>query len=400
VSKYIKKVLLVTVITGIFVFTILSIRPTNEESANVPEEPPGSSRLAGLLGAGDTEGYASALEARAFSFPEDHGPHPEFRNEWWYVTGNLDGPAGERFGFELTFFRFSLTPRNETLNENDSAWKTNQVFIGHFAVSDVGAEKFYVAQRYSRGSAGLAGARAAPFRIWLEDWSIQSATKPQEQAAEKFSPWELRASDGDVSLDLRLVPIKKPVLNGLEGLSQKSAQPGNASYYYSIPRLETNGRLRIGAMTYEVTGLSWLDREWGSSALSIDQQGWDWFALQLSDGSDLMFYKLRRRDGTVDEHSAGTWIDASGRTTHLRRDDVLIDVREHWESEQGDSYPAAWSISVPKLNLQIDVVPVLHNQELITTVRYWEGAVDVSGTSGADVVAGRGYVELTGYASN
>jgi predicted secreted hydrolase len=146
--------------------------------------------------------------------------------------------------------------------------------------------------------------------------------------------------------------------------------------------------------------LAWLDREWGSSALSKDQQGWDWFALQLSDGTDLMFYNLRRRDGTADEYSAGTWTDAAGKAIHLSHDDVDIEVRDYWASEQGDRYPAEWTISVPKLELQVDVVPVLRNQELITTVRYWEGAVDVQGTSGTEVVSGRGYVELTGYAGN
>ena len=335
--------------------------------------------MAELLGEGDMQGYASALEPRSFSFPEDHGPHTGFRNEWWYVTGNLDGPAGERFGFELTIFRFSLTPRGENASENFSAWKTDQVYIGHFAVSDVGAEQFHVAQRYSRGSAGLAGAAATPFRVWLEDWSIQNVVQEQGHQTESHSPWELHAKDKHISLDLRLTPLKEPVLNGQEGLSQKSAQPGNASYYYSISRLETDGKLQIGSTTYEVNGLSWLDREWGSSALSKDQQGWDWFALQLSDGSDLMFYDLRRRDGTRDEHSAGTWIDAAGRATHLAYEDVVIEVREHWESEQGGRYPMEWSISVPKLDLQIEVVPVLRNQELITTVRYWEGAVDVPG---------------------
>jgi predicted secreted hydrolase len=400
VNKHINKVLLVTVITVVILFVAVLVRPAKTGPENAPGEPAGSSRLAELLGAGGVEGYARALQPRAFRFPEDHGPHPEFRNEWWYVTGNLDGPAAERFGFELTIFRFSLTPRNEVANENASAWKTNQVFIGHFAVSDVGAEQFHVAQRYSRGGAGLAGAQATPFHVWLEDWSIKSVANQDGRAAENNSSWQLHASDADILLDLNLTPTKGIVLNGLEGLSQKSAQPGNASYYYSIPRLETNGRLRIGARTYEVAGLAWLDREWGSSALSKDQQGWDWFALQLSDGTDLMFYNLRRRDGTADEHSAGTWIDAAGRATHLHHDEVDIEVLDYWESEQGDRYPAEWTISVPKLQLRIDVVPVLRNQELMTTVRYWEGAVDVQGISGTEVVSGRGYVELTGYAGN
>ncbi len=392
--------MLIIVFTTIILFTIASIWPKNEGHPDIAVEQPASSRLAELLGESDVQGYANALEPRSFIFPEDHGPHTRFRNEWWYVTGNLDGPAGERFGFELTIFRFSLTPRREIANENDSAWKTDQVYIGHFAVSDVGAEQFHVAQRYSRGGAGLAGATATPFRVWLEDWSIQNVVQEQGHQANNYSPWDLHAKDKDISLDLRLTPVKEPVLNGQEGLSQKSAQPGNASYYYSISRLETDGKLQIGSTTYAVNGLSWLDREWGSSALSKDQQGWDWFALQLSDGSDLMFYDLRRRDGTRDAHSAGTWIDAAGRATHLAYEDVLIEVREYWESEQGGRYPMEWSISVPKLDLQIEVAPVLRNQELITTVRYWEGAVDVQGRSGRQFVSGRGYVELTGYAGN
>ncbi len=381
-------------------FFFVSVRPIHEGPANAPIESPGSSRLAELLGAGGVAGYSRALEPRAFSFPEDHGPHPEFRNEWWYVTGNLDGPLGERFGFELTFFRFSLAPQDERLNDNTSAWKTNQVYIGHFAVSDVGAEQFHVAQRYSRGSAGLAGATAVPFRVWLDDWSIKSVLAQPGQSAADNSVWELHANDADVSLDLRLLPLKKPVLNGQDGLSQKSAQPGNASYYYSVSRLETDGTLQIGARSYAVKGLSWLDREWGSSALSKEQQGWDWFALQFSDGSDLMFYNLRRHDGAADEHSAGTWIDAAGKAMQLHYNDVVIEVSEYWQSEQGDRYPMGWTISVPILDLRIEVAPVLRNQELITTVRYWEGAVDVKGTSGQEVISGRGYVELTGYAGN
>ncbi len=399
-SKSIKKATLAVVITIVIGFFAASFRFTHEGPAKAPIESPGSSRLAELLGAGGVAGYSRALEPRAFSFPEDHGPHPEFRNEWWYVTGNLDGPSGERFGFELTFFRFSMAPQDEMSDENTSAWKTNQVYIGHFAVSDVGTEQFHVAQRYSRGSAGLAGATAVPFRVWLDDWSINSVATLPGQSAANSSAWELYASDADVSLDLRLLPLKKPVLNGQDGLSQKSAQPGNASYHYSVSRLETDGTLRIGARSYAVKGLSWLDREWGSSALSQEQQGLDWFALQLSDGSDLMFYTLRRRDGTVDAHSAGTWIDAAGRTTRLNSNDVVIEVHEYWESAQGDRYPMDWTISVPKLDLQIEVAPVLRNQELITTVRYWEGAVDVNGKSGQEVISGRGYVELTGYAGN
>lgn len=351
---------------------------------------PGSSRLSDLLSDGGLEGYARATEPRDFRFPEDHGPHPEFRNEWWYVTGNLDGVAGERFGFELTFFRFSLTPQGHS--GIDSSWQTNQVYIAHFAITDVSAKEFHVAQRYSRGSAGLAGAKADPFRLWLDDWSIEGDNTSGR--------WHLRAHGDDFGIDLELLPLKPAILNGDGGLSQKSDIPGNASYYYSIPRLQSIGTLNVAERNYSVTGLSWLDREWSSSALSKSQRGWDWFALQLSDGSELMFYQLRRTDGSIDIHSAGTWIDANGKATRLLSDDVLISVTGYWQSERGDRYPAAWEMDIPSLNLSLSVTPVMADQELITNVRYWEGAVDVSAKASGTSVSGRGYVELTGYAQD
>jgi predicted secreted hydrolase len=340
------------------------------------------------------EGYASALEAREFRFPEDHGPHPEYRNEWWYFTGNLDSRSGERFGFELTIFRFLLSPSAK--DSTGSAWQTNQVFIGHFAVTDVEGKSFHVAQRYSRGGAGLAGASAEPFRVWIDDWSITRSASSSGEAP----VWRIVADDPDFSVDLQLVAEKPVVLNGRDGLSQKSAEPGNASYYYSMPRWRTSGSLRVNDQPHDVTGATWLDREWGSSALARDQQGWDWFALQLSDGSDLMFYVLRDSNGKPHEYSSGTWIDAAGVPHRLSRDDVIIEVTDYWQSEGGGRYPSGWNVDVPARDIEIRVVPVMKDQELVTTVRYWEGAVDVTGTSGNETIRGRGYVELTGYAGN
>ncbi len=350
----------------------------------------GSSRLSDLLGDSDREGYAMATEPREFRFPEDHGPHPDFRNEWWYVTGNLDGQGGERFGYELTFFRFSLTPNSVVAVE--SSWRTNQVYVAHFAISDIHNDQFHVAQRYSRGSLGLAGAIAKPFRVWVDDWMIE-----EDSASEG---WQLRAKGDGFGVELQLVAEKEPVLNGDRGLSQKSDKQGNASFYYSIPRLRSDGTASLAGKTYTVSGASWLDREWSSSALSKDQVGWDWFALQLSDGSDLMFYQLRRNDGTIDAYSAGTWVQAGGDSTRLGHDDVSISVTDYWQSERGGEYPAGWTISIPSLNIALDVTPAIADQELITNVRYWEGAVDVAGNSGGESISGRGYVELTGYAEN
>ena len=344
------------------------------------------SQLSELLGSNADAEFARALEPRTFTFPADHGPHPEFRNEWWYVTGNLDDEGGRRFGFELTIFRFSLAP---TVNASTSAWRTNQLYIAHLAVTDANERRFLVAQRYSRGGAGLAGAQADPFRVWIDDWFMQ---------AHSSESWRLRADDKAFGIDLELTPLKSPVLNGVNGLSQKSAERGNASYYYSIPRLKSEGSLRIGERKYTVSGLSWLDREWSTSALAADQAGWDWFALQLADGSELMLYELRKTDGTRDTTSAGTFVNADGAASHLDANDVEITVLDTWASPEGGVYPSGWLLRIPRLGIELTVTPVIEDQELFTTVRYWEGAVDVAGDRNSASLTGRGYVELTGYA--
>ena len=354
------------------------------------------SRLSELLGDQADSGYAMAIHQRDFSFPRDHGPHPEFRNEWWYLTGNLDGQDGERFGYELTLFRFTLAPEPEfAAQQIDSDWRTNQAYIAHFAVTDAEQDRFHVAQRSSRGALGLAGAKGSPFRVWVEDWAVEQ--DPADRSPGQAENWRLRASADGLSLELQLQALKRPVLNGVDGLSQKSAEAGNASYYYSITRLQSAGVLQVGGERFEVTGLSWLDREWGSRALSTDQQGWDWFALQLSDGNDLMFYSLRNRDGSQDQHSAGTWTDTRGTSRHLSPDELDISVTGYWQNPAGDSYPARWQIQIESLGLDLAVTPVVADQELVTTVRYWEGAVDVKGQHGDRAIEGRGYVELTCY---
>ncbi len=353
---------------------------------------PGSSRLAGLLGGEGEQGFPRAFEPIDFQFPLDHGAHPSYRNEWWYVTGNLDTPEGRRFGFELTLFRFSLAVNPPVA---DSAWRSRQIYIGHFAITDVAEERFYVSQRYSRGAAGLAGAESAPLRVWLEDWQIEALGS----AGEHQMPWRLRARSDEAELVIDLEALKPLVLNGEGGLSQKSAEPGNASYYYSMPRLAASGELTLDGQSYEVDGLAWLDREWSSSALSATQVGWDWFSLQLDDETELMFYQLRNADGSIDRYSSGTFVQRDGVPIKLSVDDVKLSVLDYWSNLRGDRYPIAWSLAIPSLALSVDVRPVIEDQELSTTVRYWEGAVDVSGRRGSEDIDGRGYVELTGYSN-
>lgn len=344
--------------------------------------------VAQALGGEADPRFARAAAPRAFRFPQDHGPHPEFRNEWWYFTGNLFGADGQRFGYELSLFRIALRPEAPPRR---SAWATTQAYMGHFAVTDARAKTFHFFERFARGAAGLAGARAEPFAVWLEDWRVAADS-------EHHGTWRITARQAEVAIDLRVTPVKPIVLHGDRGLSRKNAAPGNASFYYSIPRLATEGTITTGAKVTPVRGSSWLDREWSTSALGADQLGWDWFALQLDDGHELMFYRLRQRDGGTDPFSAGALIDAAGRTQRLAAQDVTIEVLEHWSSPRAGTYPARWRLTVPSAQLSLEVTPVLADQELDVSVRYWEGAVDAAGTRAGRRVAGVGYVELTGYA--
>lgn len=376
-------------------FLLVSLHGCDASPDDVPARDgvPGSTRLAGLLGDDDRQAFAYAIEPRAFSFPADHGPHPEFRNEWWYVTGNLESDSGRRFGYELTIFRFSLQPEPVAAA---SAWRTEQIFIGHLAVSDPDGNRFLTDERYARGALDLAGAEASPFRVWLGDWQMVGGTGADNGSLD----WRIEAKSdvANVSLNVVLESTKPAVLNGDRGLSQKSNEQGNASYYYSLTRAETQGTLRIGDENFNVTGASWLDREWSSSALSLDQVGWDWFALQLDDGTELMYYQLRRIDGSADPLSAGTLTARDGTTQKLSSSDVELTVQDYWESPRGGRYPSRWSLRVASADLELDIEPVMSDQELATTVRYWEGAVDVRDQLRDARVTGRGYVELTGYA--
>jgi predicted secreted hydrolase len=351
--------------------------------------------------------YARALAPVPLQFPRDQGPHPDFRQEWWYLTGNLDSARGERFGFELTIFRFALAaqdPKSDEVRSGSgaaSAWRTRQIYLGHFAVTDVARRRFRFLTKLSRGALQLAGAQADPFRVWIHDWQIAQEAAPVPGAthsAAEDATWRVQAGGEGYALSLTARPLLAPVLNGQRGLSRKSGEPGNATYYYSIPRVSVQGTLVRDGRPLQVHGLAWLDREWGSGSLGPQETGWDWFGLQLDDGSCLMFYSLRDRGGAEDPHSAGTWVDSQGRAHALSQADVRIEVLGHWTDARGARYPSRWRLVLPALGLDINIQPVLADQELVTSPRYWEGAVDVSGTRAGQPLAGRGYVELVGYA--
>jgi predicted secreted hydrolase len=336
----------------------------------------------------DDEGFARALKPQKFSFPSDHGPHNPYRSEWWYFTGNLKNPQGRKFGYELTFFRFALKP--DTI-ESKSAWRSNQLYMAHLTLTDVEKDQFYTDERISRAGNELAGASNKQYHVWLYDWSARTE-------GEADFPLRLQAKSDDFAIDLLLKSQKSYVLQGDQGLSQKSREPGNASYYYSYPRLETEGAVTVAGKQFSVTGASWMDREWSTSALSDEQNGWDWFALQLSDNTELMFYQLRRKDGQPDSNSSGSFILADNTKIYLKEHDVMIKNLDTWKSPHSKiTYPSRWRLTVPVQNLDVEIVPLINDQELNVSYRYWEGAVSVYGTKNGKSISGQGYVELAGY---
>ena len=338
---------------------------------------------------GDTTGYARADAPRAFTFPADHGPHDGFKTEWWYVTGNLASAAGERFGVQFTIFDSALRPPGEA-PARASAWGADALFMAHTAVGDAARETFAHAQRFSRAAGGLAGATER--RVWLGPVELRRA---EGEAVGGAVPLRMRGDAQGYAYDLTMTPLKPVVLQGEAGLSQKGEGAGNASYYYAQTRMAARGTItRPDGQAVAVTGLTWLDREWSTSALSAGQVGWDWFALHLDDGRDLMVYQLRRADGSADPLSKASVIAPDGTKRGLDVSQYSLEPLATWAAEDGATYPTRWRVRVPSEGLDLTVTAVLDASELDdASVRYWEGAVDVEGTA-----TGQGFLEMTGYA--
>lgn len=345
-----------------------------------------------IMGGSDTVGYARAVHPIEFEFPRDHGPHPTFKTEWWYLTGNLQTNEGRPFGYQFTIFRHGLSPINA---EGNSEWRTNQLYMGHFALSDIEAGRFYFFERFSRGAQDLAGAQAKPFRVWLEDWQIDNI---DGEMPGDLNTFRMHAGENPINLQLNYQRIKPFVLQGDNGLSQKGEGSGNASYYYSATRLESEGLIQVGDKSYLVSGQSWLDREWSTSALAEDQVGWDWFSLQLDNNREIMYYQLRRSDGSADQFSKGIIVEADGTGHLLKQNDVNLQVIATWDSPRGGTYPAGWKLDITSHETTLLIKPLIPDQELDLAIRYWEGAVSISGSIAAEEIEGKGFVELTGYA--
>jgi len=320
-------------------------------------------------------------------FPADHAVHPGYRNEWWYFTGNLEDAQGRRYGFQFTLFRFALDPASRRIDaETESDFDADAVWMAHLAVSDLDQARFFSAERFARGALDLAGATDREW--WLRDWRV----------VRNGRQWRLEAGFDQTRLALALEPVKPVVLQGEAGYSRKGPEPGNASRYYSITRIAVDGALTLDGRPRHVSGQAWLDREWGSSQLGEGVVGWDWFALQLNDGRDLMLYRLRDARGRATPYSAGVLVDDHGRAKVLGRDDFELEPEQWWHDEQGVRWPVAWRARVPSADLDLNVAAAFEDQRWRGSVAYWEGAVLVRPSADRGRIIGRGYLELSGYA--
>jgi len=335
------------------------------------------------------DGYAKVVPGKRFVFPDDHGIHPDFRIEWWYLTANFKDNKGQDWGLQWTLFRQSMDTK-PVLN----GWSSNQLWMAHAAITT--PQGHLHEQRFSRGGIGQAGVRVATraqlnqqagenFAVWIDDWSWQSKT------ASPF-PSTLSFALGKTKLSVNLTSGSPWVLNGNKGYSQKSGQ-GQASYYYSQPHIKVVGTVHHEGQSVALTGEAWLDREWSSQPLSANQQGWDWFSLHLKSGEALMVYRLRQTDG---QHwLSGSWINADGSSESLGPADISLKAlgrRKVSAGEQIVELPLRWTIELPNLGKRWDIEALYDQQWMDTQFPYWEGVVKVDGGK-----AGVGYMELTGY---
>lgn len=358
-------------------------------SASQVQPVSGQTSLIGDLELPDEGEFARAEGPMAFEFPKDQGAHNDFQTEWWYYTGNLATESGRRFGYQLTFFRraiISPSVRTDRLSE----WGVEQVYLAHFAMTDVQNNRFYASEKVGRGAAGLAGALGEPaYEVWLDDWRVV-------QVAENEYLMQAKTEQG--AIELRLQNLKGEILQGDRGYSRKGEEVGNASYYISQTRLKSSGEIRLSGERFEVNGLSWMDHEFSTSALGEDQVGWDWFALQLNNDMEIMLFTLRKDDGSIDRFSSATLILPDGQTQLFLSDEFTVEVRDRWKSTKtGAVYPSEWVIRIPAVGLILNVQPLISEQELTLSYVYWEGAVFTEGSIGNQIVGGYGYVELTGY---
>lgn len=332
-----------------------------------------------------------SLPGWRYEFPRDHRSHPDFKTEWWYFTGNLRADDGREFGYQLTFFRQGVRPPSDR-SAASSRFVVDHVQFVHFAISDIGKERFFFDQILSRGAFGEAGFGKDGDRLaWIESCALSLTPD---------GGFRILARDGAKSLDLELRPEKLVIYHGADGISRKGAGEGRASHYYSFTRLKTDGSLTIGGETFRVQGHSWYDHEWATNQLTAEQEGWDWFSLQFEDGSDLMMFQIRTKDGGRDPFSGGTFVRADGSTVAITNADFSLESGKIWQSPvTGAKYPVEWRLKIPSIPLDVEIQARMNGQELVLSpISYWEGSVRASGKLMGFPVSALGYLEMTGYA--
>jgi predicted secreted hydrolase len=332
--------------------------------------------------------YKLALPGYHYAFPRDHFDHPDYQTEWWYYTGNLRAADGHRFGFELTFFRQAIAR-----DADQSQWHIHDLYMAHLALSDLSGQRFYHDERLNRAGPGIAGVDQATGTVWNGNWQVQLTEARQT----------LRGLSENFEIRLDLIPAKAPVIHGRDGISQKAPGAGHASHYISFSRLLTSGSIEFNGTRYKVEGTSWMDHEFFSESVDTNERGWDWLSLQLDDNTEVMLYRLRHKDGSVDPYSSGSYIDAKGHCLFLASTDfTLTPTGKTWTSDRTKgTYQIQWHIAIPKLGMDLDITTPLAGQELPGGIgpSYWEGAIDIAGHGGSGSLRGVGYLEMTGYAA-
>ena len=331
--------------------------------------------------------YKQALPGYHYEFPRDHFNHPDYQTEWWYYTGNLKTADGRRFGFELTFFRQGIAR-----DSNQSPWYIHDLYMAHLALSGLSGHQFYREERINRAGPGIAGIDERTGLIWNGNWQVQLTDARQT----------LRGLNDQFKIELSLTPAKPPVIHGRDGISRKASGVGHASHYISFTRLMTTGTIELNGRSYLVQGTSWMDHEFFTDSMDANESGWDWVSLQLDDDTEVMLYRLRHKDGSIDPYSSGSYIDRQGRCTFLSSSEfTMTPMGEAWTSPQTKGvYPIRWHVTIPKLGIDAFVTTPLPDQEMTGRIgpSYWEGAIDVKGAREGNELRGVGYLEMTGYA--
>ncbi len=336
-------------------------------------------------------GFKKAYEPIDFIFPDDYAAHNQYKIEWWYFTGNVTSKDGHKFGYQFTIFRNGLSADTSKL----TSFGAKNMYMAHFAISDISNNKFYFTEKTVRESVDLAGTTISPTRIFIENWDIKAEFKDNDYLNPTFSI-KANAEDKNFAINLKLIPNKKMVLHGNKGLSIKSYETGNASYYYSFTNLLTIGEIKIDKQVYNINGKSWFDREFSTSALSENQQGWDWFSLQLSDSTEIMCFQLRNKANKTD-FAKGTYILKDGISEFIKASDFKLTPINYFTAESRKKYPSKWKFEYKAQNIFLEIETQIANQELNVFTKYYEGSVKFTGSKQGEAIGGSGYVEMTGY---